>query len=229
MAGIPIPLSEAIATTFLHALSAPRTMVASSGSRSRFARLLSRVKAACIWSKREARMMHPPFQMRAISAKSKSQLRSALAFVRMLMPCAYATILDARSACSIISTRSALLMPSPMVLAAEFGLFNMPAVFTRWSFNPDISLESKALAMVGTGTPSSKASITVHFPVPFMPVLSRILSTSCPPPPAASSSSFRSTFAVSSTRKEDKGPFCQVSKTVAISPFESPPTFFSRS
>lgn len=47
-------------------------------------------------------------------------------------------------------------------------------------FKPDKNRESKAAAIVGAAMLSSAACWTVHFPVPFMPVLSSILSISSP-------------------------------------------------
>jgi hypothetical protein len=62
---------------------------------------------------------------------------------------------------------------SPLV-APGIGPGSSFEAFTRSAFAAEMMRASTDVAMVGTATPSSAASWTVHLPVPFMPVASRM-------------------------------------------------------
>ena len=80
--------------------------------------------------------------------------------------------------------------------------------------------------MVGAAMDRSAACCTVHLPVPFMPVLSRILSRMEPSP---RSSALAKMMAEISIRKDDRSPAFHSVNAAASSALVRPPTVFSTS
>ncbi len=119
-------------------------------------------------------------------------------------------IFDAYSACRMSSVNcfaSPGLVPKPPDAS--------PVVALRWVTDPDSARAKTASAMPVTGTPRSRADLTVQRPVPFCSASSRIRSTSGLPVLA---SVWRKTCAVISTRKLSRSPEFHSSNTSAISP-----------
>src|SRR5581483_1572398 len=57
------------------------------------------------------------------------------------------------------------------------GPFRIFEAATRSSFTAERQRANTASAMVGAGTPMSRALVEVHLPVPFWPAVSRTMST----------------------------------------------------
>ena len=166
--------------TRLHACSLSTSSEANSPSTSKDGKFASLSYACLMRSKNAARMMHPPFQILAISPKFNPHSCSFDLALIKFMPCAYEVTFDAYNALRTSSINCFLSIPGagPLESAgAKPLLLNTASAATRSSFKPDKNLESKLLAIVGAATDNSAACCTVHLPVPFMPVLSKILST----------------------------------------------------
>ncbi|WVZ14652.1 hypothetical protein V8G54_012218 [Vigna mungo] len=103
---------------------------------------------------------------------------------------------------------------------------NTFAASTLSSFNPLRNLASKEASIVGAAMDNSAACCTVHLPVPFMPVLSRTLSTKYPSP---LSSLIPNMSAVISMRKLRSSPLFHSENTLCSSSFDSFPIVFSTS
>mmetsp|Transcript_473 Transcript_473/g.1942 ORF Transcript_473/g.1942 Transcript_473/m.1942 type:complete len:422 (-) Transcript_473:421-1686(-) len=185
MDGVATPALTARVMTRRHDSLRATSSLANSPSTNSEGSAASLSYACLMRSRKRARMMHPPFQMRAISPRSRSQPCSTdLARIRF-MPCAYEQILEAYSAARTSSTSACFSSALSAGFAASAGArpaatYTFSAA-TRSSLRPERKRASSEDATVGIATESSAACCTVHFPVPFMPVLSRILSTSAPP------------------------------------------------
>mmetsp|Transcript_37825 Transcript_37825/g.60653 ORF Transcript_37825/g.60653 Transcript_37825/m.60653 type:complete len:262 (+) Transcript_37825:394-1179(+) len=232
MDGVAIPASTAATSTRRQLSLRATSSEANSASTKREGRSASRSYACLMRSRKRARMMQPPFQMRAISPRSRSQPCSTDLARMRFMPCAYEQILDAYSAARTSSTNLVLSAadiattlasagPSP---AAEYTA----SAATRSSLRPDKKRASRLEATVGIATDSSAACCTVHLPVPFMPVLSKILSTRNPSPVFWSSCLARMR-ALISMRKESSSAAFHSSKAATSSWLVNPPTVLSTS
>mmetsp|Transcript_14353 Transcript_14353/g.47636 ORF Transcript_14353/g.47636 Transcript_14353/m.47636 type:complete len:235 (+) Transcript_14353:416-1120(+) len=190
--------------------------------------MLGSLSYAClILSRNRARMIHPPFQILAISPRSRSHPCSTdLARIKF-MPCAYEQIFDAYSAARTSSTKACFSSGDREGALVSAGARPTPAytfsAATRSSFRPDKKRASRELAIVGIATLSSAACCTVHFPVPFIPVLSKILSTSAPPS-GFWSSCFARIRALISIRNESSSFAFHSSNAATSSSLVSPPT-----
>jgi len=81
-------------------------------------------------------------------------------------------IFDARRACRIFSMNSSR-FPSKTAFSLGYSL----AAATLSSFMAERQRAKTASLIRVRGTPSSRAETLIHFPVPFWPAVSRILST----------------------------------------------------
>merc|ERR1711933_525972 len=118
-----------------------------------------------------ARMIHPPRHIRAHNPKSTSHPSLSLAALMIDNPWAYdATFEQYNAACKSLTIWSL----STEITLSVLGPFRIFSAAIRSSFRPDMYRESNADAMVGAATLCSAASWTVHRPVPFIPVLSRM-------------------------------------------------------
>ena len=128
-------------------------------------------------SSSRARMMQPPFQMRAISFSEMFQLYLSLPARISCSPWAYEQIFEASSAsCTACDQRR----PCRRRSGARPG-HAADLLARRPPARPSCSTArapSSAAAMVGMGTPRSSAISAVHLPVPFWPALSWTRSTS---------------------------------------------------
>ncbi len=86
MAGRGTPAAMPVATTCRQAAWRRAMASRKKGSSSRLARSGSRVKASWMDLRKTARMMQPPFQMRASSARGRFQPRCAEALRSRAMP-----------------------------------------------------------------------------------------------------------------------------------------------
>mmetsp|Transcript_36276 Transcript_36276/g.89367 ORF Transcript_36276/g.89367 Transcript_36276/m.89367 type:complete len:204 (-) Transcript_36276:1022-1633(-) len=186
MEGVATPAFTAAVTTRRQLASRSISSLVNWPSTSREARLASVSYAVLMRSRNTARMMQPPFQMRAISPRSSAQPCSTLLARSRFMPCAYEHTLEAYSALRTSSTSCFFCSGDSAGALASAGArpaaVNTASAATRSSLRPDRKRASREAATVGMATDSSAACCTVHLPVPFMPVLSRILSTRNPSP-----------------------------------------------